>query len=210
METSKVKILFYLIILNLNVYSQDTLLSAKDKFLSNQPIGGFTFSVSGGLNFPFRKLRDRWLIGYNLSANDGYIFSKLTGCRLDVSYSSFEPKMDSYYQDVSCGRLKITSLRGDFLIGNIQKNLNMIPYGFIGFGIYFKNIEDLNYIEPYFGPVMIEGKNESEFGIAFGYGTNFKISSNIFLFGEIQYNLGFGKEPVSAFLPVKAGIMFIP
>ena len=210
METSKVKILFYLIILNLNVYSQDTLFSAKDIFLSNRPIGGFTFSVSGGINFPFRKLRVQWGIGYNLSANAGYIFSKLTGCRLDISYSSFEPEMDSYIKEVSGGRFKITSIRGDYLIGNFQKNLNMIPYGFIGFGIYFKNIEDLNYFEPYIGPVMIEGKNESEFGIAFGYGTNFKISSNIFLFGEIQYNLGFGNEPVSAFLPVKAGIMLIP
>jgi hypothetical protein len=72
--------------------------------------------------------------------------------------------------------------------------------------MYFKSSREGLYIDT----LGNEYPTESEFGLGFGCGVGFKIYKNAAIFLETQYNVGFGTDHKSAFLPIKAGIMITP
>jgi hypothetical protein len=166
---------------------------------------GFIGSISGGLGIPVGELANGWLLGFNVTGNAGYVFNNLIATRLDISYNNFAYNTPSGLSGISGGSFTIISLRGDLLIGNFNKKSFLVPYLFLGPGVYFKSVGDFTYLG-----YTIKGSSETEFGLGIGSGLGFKAAKNVAIFVEGQFNIGFGNKPVSQFIPFKAGILITP
>lgn len=150
---------------------------------------GFIGTLSVGLGFLLGDIDPENYKGGNIGGSAGYVFSNNFGARLDFAMHSFG--LDNPVQ--------FTTLRGDFLIGYFKKESKVVPYGLLGLGMYFRS-SDVPYID----------QSESEFGLGLGGGIGFKVYKSAAIFLETQYDIGFGSDRVSSFLPIKAGIMITP
>jgi opacity protein-like surface antigen len=182
------------------------ILSAPSK--AQYKTSGFIGSINGGLGIPLGDLSDGSGVGWNIGATAGYVFNNHLASRLDLTYSSFSPAPFG-------SLLSIITFRGDFLVGNFERKSNIIPYGFAGFGIYSTSSPAYN-IFVYdangnlISTIAVPSNSKTDIGIAAGGGVGFKVSQSIVLYGEAAYCLGFGNNPLTNYIPFKAGIMITP
>jgi Outer membrane protein beta-barrel domain len=167
-----------------------------DAFSISEPqTSGFIGTISVGIGYIWGDDPENFM-GINIGGSAGYVFSNSIGARLDIAYNRFG--LDN--------PVEITTIRGDFLIGNFKKKSKIVPYGLLGLGIYSKNSNNGQYIDT----LGNEKPAESEFGLGLGGGVGFKVYKSAAIFIETQYNIGFGSDRVSSFLPVKVGVMITP
>jgi Outer membrane protein beta-barrel domain len=201
--------------------------------VQNSQVSGFFGMLSGGLSVPYSHSGDDWYKSYNFGISAGYIFHKNFGARLDFAYNSFDlegphyipmpaiypPPYEPMHGRGYGERFSLFSLRGDFLVGNFERTSKFAPYGFLGLGMFFNNnyhtIEDGNFMiansnYTMENPYDNHDHSETQFAIAVGGGVSFKTGKHLSIFGELQYNHGFGHAPVTSFMPIKAGIVFHP
>ena len=162
---------------------------------------GFIGSVSTGISIPTGNLSNSYSAGFNLSGNGGYIFNKNLGARGDLSFNSFGLNLPGY----TGGAFHIVSLKADLLAGKFDKLSSIMPYGVVGIGLYMLSESDYTY-QGFTNSVP----SETDFGMGLGGGAAYKVSHNISIFGEVQYNVVFTSGSSTTYIPFRVGAMIRP
>ena len=175
---------------------------------------GILASINGGIGVPVGGKLKNYLIGYTIGANIGAVLNNTIAIRfIDFSYSNFSYNFTTQavgYETGTGGSFTLLSFGADFMVGDFNKKSRVVPYAFVGPRGFSKSIEDVKISTPYYWDYTIQGNSEVEFGLALGGGINFKVYKNIGIFTEVQFNIGFGNEPVTQIVPVKAGVLYSP
>lgn len=152
------------------------------------------FSASGGtgLALNLTSNSNNSVFGFNFVHAQGmYTISPLIATRLNFQLYDFPGKsVDTWYGTQSYDALLLIIIKGDFMIGNFERNASMQPYGYISPGI-----------------AIPTGGGGPFFHIDFGGGANFHIANNFYITAET----GFGivtSSPAGLYLPFRGGIKY--
>lgn len=165
--------------------------------------------LGGGLSLPIGS--DSYKLGFNSGGNIGMNISNsnLSG-RVALSYNSFpfdEKDLTVSGSGKSTGEpFSVFSVKGEIMYSDFKKltkNSGILPYAFVGAGLYFESIGDIKitYITE---TVTVKSSSATKISGGAGVGAIFKLSKNMGIFGEGEYNIGssFG------YIQLKLGLHF--
>lgn len=166
-------------------------------------------SIGGGVSIPISEFSNNHELGFNIAGNLGYQFHDMIGGRFDLQYNSFNYKdQTSFYGDVTGDPHTLFTISADAIVANfsdLKKNQAFIPYGVLGFGLYFSKVGDI--ILGTLGTV--KGISETYAGLGIGGGAIYKLSKDIGVLAEIKYSTTLGGAQLN-YLPFRIAIMFTP
>jgi opacity protein-like surface antigen len=202
------------------------------------------FGIGGGYTFTSGETRNHLGDGYNVNVGVIINATPMFGIGVDYTYNGLGEKQLSIPVSPTPGATPVPT---DFFANmNMQYfNFNAVikphmegavkPYFVGGVGVYYRPVEvttpAVGYIPPYcdpfwyycspggFVPVdkIVGSRSETDFGIDFGGGVNFKVSDGAAVFVEVRYHYIFGKDYTSgtttknsssSYIPITFGIRF--
>jgi hypothetical protein len=173
----------------------------------------FIGSIGGGLSLPVGKLSDEYKLGYNINLDYGLMFSTVTGMNISFVYNSYTADFLGYYRG---GKLEVSAVNLNFLIGKMKLKDKFNFYGYTGFGFTIYDVGSLSYIDQSTGnminrePVSMETK----FGWNAGLHGILKLSKSFGLYADVSYDFYLYYDRVSketelrSHIPFRTGIFF--
>ncbi|RPI14485.1 MAG: autotransporter outer membrane beta-barrel domain-containing protein [Ignavibacteriae bacterium] len=185
---TKVLLLMALLFLSSSLYAQ-----------SNR----FFLNFGTGLSTPMSEegFTNLYNMGFNLHGGAGLVFSSSVAGRLSLEHNRFPQSSNNLGQS---GTFTITSIKADIMAGEVNNIKTVNPYGVAGIGAYILSVSvtENNFTR---------SESETNMGVGLGGGINFKVSPNMGIYTEAQYNIIFNEDGAAkGFLPIKVGINYIP
>jgi hypothetical protein len=185
----------------------------------------FSFSGGGGVSILtegfFNHSYKNYSSIFSLQVNAAFFANNKRAFRLDLGYSRFKRKDDSYpyYTEYKGGDLGMYYFKTEFMMGDLNPSSLVNAYGLVGLGIHITKEEEYTYkyynswdstYHTYIYPVQ----TNTNAVLSLGGGLGFRFNKHLGVYTEIQYNMvtvgggffifGFG----SGYFPIRAGLTY--
>lgn len=165
------------------------------------------------MSLPVGKLGDEYKLGYNINLSYGLMFSTVTGMNVSFVYNNYTPDFPGYYDG---GKLEVSAVNLNFLIGKMKYRDKFNFYGYIGVGFSVYDAASLYFIDQSTGEINSRGviTMETKFGWNTGIHAILNLSRSLGLYADVSYDSYFYYDRVSkdtelrSHIPIKTGIFF--
>lgn len=163
----------------------------------------------------------------HLDASGMFYLSDNKAVKIDAGFTYIKANYDNgivapliypYYPSIyEGGDISYFLIKGNFLLGTFNPQKNIIAYGSVGFGIHYTLINEIheqNYYDSAYHSSTISSASDVNAVLSIGGGIAFKLSKQIGIHSELEYNLVTSDNnyyPMHAgksYFPFRAGIIY--
>ncbi|MGB2960113.1 MAG: outer membrane beta-barrel protein [Bacteroidota bacterium] len=188
-------------------------------FQSSEALIKFGGGVQGGVSFSSfpEPLDEFYGTGFGGGAHANLQIMKFFTLRLNGDYFSFSADKDKLKQlfiaqvpgltqqaSVTGGNASIIGITLDG-IGRLPMGGPVTPYALAGLGFNFMSVSDIEVNDPTAGSGKVETDSETEFGLNFGAGAEFRLAA-LTIYLEVKYVLIFTETNSTSHIPIMIGI----
>ena len=179
----------------------------------------FGAGVQGGVSFSSfpEPLDEFYGTGYGFGGHLNLQVVKFFTFRLNGDYFMFsvdDDKLKSYLVASIPGLTQAASVTGGGAsifgltldgIGRLPTPGALTPYALVGAGVNFMGVSDIEINDPTAGSGKIETDSETEFGLNFGAGVEFRLAA-LTIYLEAKYVMIFTEDETTSHIPIMIGI----
>jgi opacity protein-like surface antigen len=188
-------------------------------FQSSEALVKFGGGVQGGVSFSSfpDPVGEYYGTGFGGGAHANLQIMKFFTLRLNGDYFSFSSDKDKLKQllissspgipsdiSVSGGSASLIGITLDG-IGRLPMSGPVTPYALAGLGMNFLSISDIEVSSPSAGSGKVETDSETEFGLNFGAGAEFRLAA-LTIYLEVKYVMIFTEGSNTTHIPIMVGI----